>query len=208
MIARLLLGQVRGVWLAVCLCLALPMSPSAQAEIRRIEVWTDQAPAALWKQAPPFQRRYTLGPELGGSVHTVKVEQGEDAPREKLRIRFQYQTSLALGDEGPHLDLLDWKHCTTAWQSIADPGDGRFDIPPPTPQQASCFPSFGQAELLAAVRAHGGEGKWITLAEAVSHAGQGASYVAPSLLRMQVQRWDGAAWIVDLEFDVPLAMGC
>ncbi|WP_337054554.1 hypothetical protein [Pseudoxanthomonas sp. USHLN014] len=195
-------------WLASCLCLALSTSPSAQAEIRRIEVWTDQAPTALWKRTSPFQRRYTLETELGDSVRMVKVEQGEDTPREKLRIRFQYQTSLALGDEGPHLDLLDWKHCTTAWQSIADPGDGHFDIPPPTTQQASCFPSFGQAELLAAVRAHGGEGKWITLAKDVSRAGQGASYVAPSLLRMQVQRWDGAAWVVDLEFDVPIAMGC
>jgi len=206
--ARWLLGQFRGVWLAVCVCLALPMSPLAQAEIRRIEVWTDQAPTALWKRASPFQRRYTLETELGDSVRMVKVEQGEDTPREKLRIRFQYQTSLALGNEGPHLDLLDWKHCTTAWQSIADPGDGHFDIPPPTTRQASCFPSFGQAELLAAVRAHGGEGKWITLAKDVSRAGQGASYVAPSLLRMQVQHWDGAAWVVDLEFDVPIAMGC
>lgn len=178
MSARWLLGQVRGVWLAVCVCLALPMSPSAQAEISRIEVWTDRAPTALWKRASPFQRRYTLETELGDSVRMVKVEQGEDTPREKLRIRFQYQTSLALGDEGPHLDLLDWKHCTTAWQSIADPGDGHFDIQPPTTRQASCFPSFGQAELLAAVRAHGGEGKWITLAKDVSRAGQGASYVA------------------------------
>ena len=36
---------------------------------------------------------------------------------ETYRVRVQYETSLGLSAEGPHLDLTDWKHCVSDWEA-------------------------------------------------------------------------------------------
>ncbi len=195
--------------IASAMVVVLAMSFPGQAEVRRVQVWAGQAPEALLAQSAPLQPRYTLEAELGDGIRLLQVEQGDASARDTLRVRIQYQTSLALSGEGPHLDLIDWKHCTSPWQTIADPGDGRFQIPEATLEQAACFPAFKQAELLAAVRRQdGSSASWERIAQGVSRAGEGASYVAPSLLRMKLERWDGARWVELTHFDVPIAMGC
>jgi hypothetical protein len=199
----------RRVLIASAMSCALAMSFPGHAEIRRVQVWAGSTSEALWSQPSPFEPRYALEEMLGDGIRLLQVEQDSTKPRERLRVRIQYQTSLALDGEGPHLDLTGWKHCTLPWQTIADPGDGRFQISEPTPEQAECFPAFTQAELLAAVRRQdGSSASWERLAQGVARAGEGASYVALSLLRMKLERWDGAHWVEVTHFDVPIAMGC
>jgi hypothetical protein len=199
----------RRVLIASAMYVALAMSFPGLAEIRRVQVWAGEGPEALLSQAVPLQPHYTLEAVLGEGIRLLQVDQRDAAARDTLRVRIQYQTSLALDGEGPHLDLVDWKHCTSPWQTIADPGDGRFQIPAPTPEQAECFPRFNQAELLAAVRRQeGSSASWESIAKGVARAGEGASYVAPSLLRMKLERWDGARWVEVTHFDVSIAMGC
>ncbi|SEK74913.1 hypothetical protein SAMN05428989_0726 [Pseudoxanthomonas sp. GM95] len=188
---------------------ALAMSFPGHADIRLVQVWAGQESQPLLSQSSPLQLHYTLQPGLGDGVRLMTIEQDPARPRDTLRVRIQHQTSLAISGEGPHLDLIDWKHCTSSWQTIADPGDGRFQIPEPTPEQAECFPAFSKAELLAAVRAQEGSNpSWERIAEGVPRAGEGASYVAPSLLRMKLERWDGLRWVEVTQFDVSIEMGC
>ncbi|WCE04519.1 hypothetical protein [Pseudoxanthomonas sp. JBR18] len=187
--------------------LAMSFALDAGAQVARIQVWTEASPAAIWSQSAPLQPRYVLSPEIGETVGLVQAAQaaGQQVP---LRLRVQYQTSLALADEGPHLDLLDWKHCTSAWHAIAVDGNVRFAVLPPSEAESTCFPTFSQSELLAAVRRQGGEAHWQNLARGVSRAGEGASYVAPSLLRMVLEQWDGRGWVRVTQLEVALAMGC
>jgi hypothetical protein len=56
-----------------------------------------------------------------------------------FRIQAQYQTSLTISDEGPHLDLLDWKHYESEWSDLEQLGNLKFRMPTYTDEETSAF---------------------------------------------------------------------
>lgn len=91
--------------------------------------------------------------ELGDMLDEVTLRLAPSTPGATLRVHVQFETSLSLSNEGPHLDLLDWKHCTSAWIPAKRVDAGTFVLPVSTESQASCFPPYTQAELRDAIRA-------------------------------------------------------
>ncbi|WP_372016425.1 hypothetical protein [Pseudoxanthomonas sp. 10H] len=92
--------------------------------------------------------------ELGDEVHGATLQLQPAASAGPWRVRVQYETSLGLGAEGPHLDLTDWKHCVSAWVPAESSGPLSFVLPAPSPEQQACFPAYTAGELEQAVRDH------------------------------------------------------
>src|SRR5688572_31178406 len=57
--------------------------------------------------------------ELGDSVEGAILELvSEPSNLASFSVQVQYETSVTIMNEGPHLDLVEWKHYTSEWRNI------------------------------------------------------------------------------------------
>src|SRR5262245_47282509 len=88
-----------------------------------------------------LEEDFTLEP-LALSLQAVPGWKGN------LRIFQRAESSFSVGREGPHLDLLNWKHCHSDWVELKRTKPLQFAVAAiPTPR----FPSYTPQELEAAV---------------------------------------------------------
>ncbi|MCR6686650.1 hypothetical protein [Pseudoxanthomonas sp.] len=107
---------------------------------------------AGWQSEGEVPAELSVPLDLGDEVHGATLQLQPVRPDETWRVRVQYETSLVLSAEGPHLDLTDWKHCVSEWAPAERTGPVSFLLPVPTPEQQACFPDYTPAELERAVR--------------------------------------------------------
>ena len=139
--------------------------------------------------------------ELGDSLEDAIVELAwSEHPPATWKVAMQFETSAAVGDEGPHLDLVKWKHFTSTWRELDSLGPLRFHVPVLTEEEQTLFPTYTQQELDVAVRAAGGE-EWLERMK------QGAeAYVAVWVMRLRVIDEAFPDKPFTIEFLIP--MGC
>jgi len=168
-----------------------------------------------WMQSAPFPAVAEVPVEVGDDLAGAILDIVAGAPNARYRIQLQYETSLTISDEGPHVDLLDWKHCVSDWEPVQATAPNRFVLPAPSPEQAHCFPDFTHRELVAAARKAlsawadpAGIERWIRLLDGVRKAGDGPTYAEISKVRMRVEVFDQGRWqpVTTVEFVLP--MGC
>ena len=134
--------------------------------------------------------------ELGDVVEGATVELAVGpAPAGEWRLQMQYETSLSISDEGPHLDLLDWKHHTSEWRDLERLSPTRFRVPTLTEEEQERFPSYRPEELREAVLKAGDEG-WLELL--------GGGSVGVSSIRLRVIAPGAEPFVVAFS----IAMGC
>jgi hypothetical protein len=155
----------------------------------------------------PFKKE-TLGYlELGDSLSEAKVIiLGEED--ESYRIELQLETSISVSAEGPHLDLTNWKHCTTVWHSIKALTYNEFQLPDFTTVSTDCFPNVSHEEIKEEVLKQGGE-YWVSVLE---KEGLPEDYspvgVSLSSVRIKVEKLIGTEWEVVTIIDINVPMGC
>jgi len=147
----------------------------------------------------PMTKSITLQPRIAGKE--FKVEQ-------------RYETSLTLMNEGPHMDLLDWKHFISDWKEVESRNGLTFLSREVSSDE---FPVVTKAEIIEAVRMESekwsqkgfdeGE-RWIDLARqckgpTIYPCGVSVSKVA---LRIRVKEADSWKDIQTIELQIP--MGC
>lgn len=107
-----------------------------------------------WQSEGPVPAVQAVPLDLGDQVYGATLQVQPATSGETYRVRVQYETSLGLSAEGPHLDLTEWKHCVSDWQVAQAIDVVSFELPTPTSKQGECFPAYTQAELTAAVHAY------------------------------------------------------
>lgn len=157
----------------------------------------------------------TVPLDLGDEVYGATLQLQPVVAGESWRVRVQYETSLGLSAEGPHLDLTDWKHCLSDWQTATALDAVSFVLPTPSAQQHDCFPSYTRAELETAVRAHAAAQGDAAQADAwIPRIGQGdapgtvSPFVAISAVRVRVEALRRGAWVVVSTVTFLPPMGC
>ncbi len=206
-----------GLGLSLWVMLALPVSAQGLIAIR---IEPSNAPRASifpgWVRQAPFSGTTRIDLELGDEPYGAVLKLDSAGGEVSHRVLVQFETSLAIGDEGPHVDLLDWKHCASAWQVLQPSASGGFVLPHPSAAQASCFPPSSMAELKAALRsvlqANGtpepDRQRWMTLADSIRLPGDAPSYIGVSKVRVRIDEQANGQWkqVTTLEFMLPL--GC
>ena len=96
-----------------------------------------------WTHDGPVPASVAASVELGDDLSGTTLQLQPAKPGDTYRVRVQYETSLALGAEGPHLDLIDWKHCTSAWQPA------QADVQCFQSMRSRCGPSAPRARLVS-----------------------------------------------------------
>lgn len=170
----------------------------------------------LWSGPGPVPARIEAVLEPGEDGPYVLRILGPDGDRARYRASAQFETSMALGDEGPHLDLDDWKHCRSDWRPAERLDDETLRLPEPRASDQTCFPPTTREELREAVRRvvttpdrdPEWRTRWMTLASRVSRVGDAPSYVTISTVRVRIEAYDGHRWTLLTTLELLVPMGC
>lgn len=146
--------------------------------------------------------------ELGDSLEDLILRLH---PRKGLKADFvveqSFETSLTVMQEGPHLDLLDWKHYQAPWQPLKKLSATDFRTRRISAADSEKFPTVTPEEIQAVVTREGGAqlGKYVSKVKGPNDypCGVGISKVR---FRIKVREGTEEKVIQTLEFLVP--MGC
>ncbi len=75
--------------------------------------------------------------------------------KEITKIEQQLENSLAISYEGPHLDLVNWKHYTSNWSSLTQLGSWKYRIKEYSNEEMNKFPEFTKEELVSYLKSTG-----------------------------------------------------
>ncbi|MBB3274813.1 MULTISPECIES: hypothetical protein [unclassified Pseudoxanthomonas] len=153
------------------------------------------------------------GDEIYGGTLNLTPRGG---PGGEYRVRVQFETSLGISGEGPHVDLIDFRHCVSEWH-VASSADGRrFTVPTPTDEESGCVPRATPDEIRVAAReALAGWSDtqettehWLGLIKDIKSPADSPMYSTISEIRIQVEARVDGRWkpVTRLVFAVP--MGC
>lgn len=143
--------------------------------------------------------------ELGDNLSLALLSiQSEDGP---YRVSAQVEISATLNNEGPHLDLLDWKHCVTPWTPLNRTAGGDFALPDLNAVDPGCFPEYSQEEARAEVLREGGE-DWLMVFDLLQDQGAMPLDVSLSELRLRIERRQDGEWTPFTLLALRIPMGC
>jgi hypothetical protein len=146
------------------------------------------------------ERRIVLAPVPGSS------------PR--FRIEQQYETSVSLAAEGPHMDLVDWKHFVSTWEPLDEVASHTFVSRDVVSDE---FPEVTTQEIVEAVEAESRaweaqgwfEGdRWIRLAEQCRTPWTYPCGVAVSTVRLRISVRAAGRWKLLHTIEMTVPMGC
>jgi hypothetical protein len=146
--------------------------------------------------------RLGLGFGIQGRVVRIISEDNID-----FTISQRYETSISIMNEGPHCDLLDWKHYYSEWRELEINGD-KFRPDTYQIKEWSKFVDVDMKEIQDEVRAQCGDGWAELLSEttAVDEYPSGVSISAIYLKIEYVSAQSGIPTTKYVAFKVP--MGC
>lgn len=205
--------------LLLCATLScLPFLAQAQA-LSALRVLPATAPGQSfpgWQSEGAVPSALTVALELGDEVYGATVQLRPTRVGETWRVRVQYETSLGLSAEGPHLDLTDWKHCVSGWEPAEAIDPVTFVLPTPAPEQHECFPAYTPTELDAAVHAYATKSgmsaeqasSWLEGVHHPTPTWAVTPFVAISAVRVKVEALRQGRWVevTTVTFEPP--MGC
>lgn len=77
---------------------------------------------------------------------------------DSLHLEQHYQTSLTVEGEGPHCDLLDWKHYTSEKRAMKEIGPGQFLFERYTREDIQKFPNVTMKQVKQEIKNTCGDG--------------------------------------------------
>lgn len=144
-----------------------------------------------------------LGETIEGQTVSISTEQLTN-----LTIEQRYETSVTIMNEGPHCDLIDWKHYDSEWKMLKSNKVGQFICESYSEKDWEKFPKIQISELKAKVKEQCGK-EWYNLISKVKSPTEYPSGVGVSryFLRLTGQRkYNGQTLTKIIIFEV--AMGC
>lgn len=170
----------------------------------------------------PTSVNLDLGESIENQLIILHTYPGESR---EFKIEQRFETSLTVMDEGPHIDLLDWKHYTSRWEEIKMIGKNEFLTSQIGESESSKFPHVTGEEISTAVKEaerklyadyyeaaqSSGEPvdeKWSKLARTCKSPQDYPCAVSVNKISFQIKVKDGDQWkiIKRVEFNIP--MGC
>jgi hypothetical protein len=146
--------------------------------------------------------------ELGDSLNDLILRlHPQSGVRGEFVVEQSFETSLTVMQEGPHLDLVEWKHHTSPWVPLKKLSATDFRIPTISEADSQKFPEVTPKEIRAIVAKEGGAklGEYVSKVKGPNDypCGIGLSKVS---FRIILKEGGEARVVKTLEFLVP--MGC
>lgn len=174
----------------------------ASIEIRRHDPDIDITERTL----DPRNARSDFELELGESIENqIIVLRPWPGDAHELKIEQQFETSMAIGDEGPHIDFTDWKHFTSGWSNLKTLGGNRFlTLKIPHPER---FPQVTRKEIYQVAKELGGR-RWARLASECKGPNAGPCYVGVNRITFRISAQERGRWRVIHRLNFSIPVGC
>lgn len=187
---------------------ALLISCSAKAELVSIGFYSNDMarPLSGYLFEAPFKPATKSYLDLGDELAEQFIKLAA-ADNDQFRLFAQYETSVTVMDEGPHLDLTDWKHCTTDWIPVDQITPATFQFPASLAVDLGCFPEVSGKELKKAVSEYGGE-RWSSLLGADVSPNSYPLATSLNTIRLRVEQLKNGEWVAVTMLDIAVPMGC
>jgi hypothetical protein len=167
---------------------------------------------------PSFTRRYF---KLSRRQPTlIDLDLTEDIDNQEVALNFRddseyrvfqrYRTSMTISAEGPHLDLVEWRHFDSPWTSLKTLGPKRFRTLATDQMEESKFPSTTKAEIMKEVRRHVGR-EWPAGLELVKDChgpNDAACLVSISSIYLHIEKKVRNQWVNVGLVEIRIPMGC
>lgn len=168
----------------------------------------------VWNDDNYFKMVYsdTIFVELGlaskpyGHLHTISKL---DSSIHKVEILQRYETSLTLMNEGPHIDLVNWKHYYNDWEDLKIE-NRRFVTSEYSEEDWQKFPTVTTEEIVQAIRERfdGENNQWVELAQKCQEANHYPCGVAISKIYLRVILTDNEGIKSEKIVVYQIPMGC
>jgi hypothetical protein len=188
--------------------LILFFSLTVNASITEISIIPNSAESFQMpiKFTSPFKSSSRSYMELGDTISNSKIHISA-SNLEQFRISVQLETSMSIQDEGPHLDLVNWKHCTTNWFMVENIAKHKFKLPNFDNINLDCFPKVTISEIKNAALEQGGE-HWVAVIENNISNDYSPISIDLSLVRIKVEQFVKSKWVLVTVLNIDVPLGC
>jgi hypothetical protein len=146
-----------------------------------------------------------IGDDIDGQEITIVG--GDNSAQ--YRIFERYRTSMTVMGEGPHLDLVDWRHFDSEWIELDQLAQRKFRTLASELMDSSKFPPTTQAELIRAVRKRAGDWpEMMELAKTCRSPNHEPCGVSISSVYFRIEKLVGDQWTRVGLVEVFIPMGC
>lgn len=202
-----------------------PSQPEiSNVQLQRIEITgkgeADEKSWRLFQQHPSDFVKLDMGME--GPYENVRIQLNpKPGDTREFKIEQQIETSMTISDEGPHLDLLDWKHGRSSWVELSRLQPYVFGGNPITLKDEDRFPDYTKEELYQAIIEqekknevmygdlyYQNEERWLSI---VKQEPQGRYLLwgpGVSTIRFRIKAKEGDTWQVIHTVEIAVALGC
>ena len=137
----------------------------------------------------------------------IKILGGDESTQ--FRVFERYRTSMSVMGEGPHLDLVNWRHFDSEWIPLDQLAHRKFRTLAGERMNAEKFPASTKEELVAAVRKAAGD--WpeaVDLAKTCAGPNKYPCGVGVSSVYFRIEMLVGDEWTKVGVVEVMIPMGC
>jgi hypothetical protein len=125
----------------------------------------------------------------------------------EFKVEQQFETSMSVSEEGPHLDLTDWKHYISDWQEIKRLEGNRFLTSKISESDYERFPKVTSKEIYEAVLKRGGK-RLADYARSCKTSNDAPCLVGISRISFRIKAKENGKWNVIHKINVFIPMGC
>lgn len=125
----------------------------------------------------------------------------------EFKIEQQFETSMSVSNEGPHLDLTDWKHYTSDWQEIKKLEGNKFLTSKISESDYGRFPKVTSKEIYKAVLKDGGK-RWADYVRSCKTPTDAPCLVSVSRISFRIKAKENGKWNIIHKINVSIPMGC
>lgn len=145
--------------------------------------------------------------DLGNSPESKFVRIKPNQHYKKIEVYQAVETSITVSDEGPHCDLVNWKHHKSAWIPMEQMSKTGFQSRKADTSDMTSFPLVTSEEVMSAIETHCGE-RWTKVAtDGQKNGGTGYS-VGVSTIYFKVVLTDIDNNRIERILAIEMPMGC
>jgi hypothetical protein len=143
--------------------------------------------------------------KISGQVYLLK----SSSSIRTIQIYQNYETSLTIMDEGPHVDLTDWTHYVGEWKELKIK-DNRFKTLEYSSADQEQFPNVTPDEILEATKKHlkVDSNRWTELAKQCNGPNKYPCGVSISRINLKITLTDNKENKTDKYVILEVPMGC
>ena len=125
-----------------------------------------------------------------------------------IKVEQQHETSLSISNEGPHLDLFEWKHFISDWIELVPIDKNKFKALSYSENDQGKFPDFTEKELIDYLNSIGEQDYADLIANPTYSDGSKHWWIGLSRVTIRVTGFDKENKLVTRIINFEIPMGC